>query len=86
MPLGCGRTRIKAPLLSLYNNTNVPFHRGFCVHAAVRSEVGPGEGLGTLGSDGGFGGRQRVLLGLNGWVMGMVQLMSRGAAATWSHL
>lgn len=89
MRLGCGRTQIKAPLLSLYNNTNVsavPCLRGLCVRAAGGSEVGPGEGLGTLGSDGGFGGRRRVLLGFHGWMMGMVQLMSRGAAATGTHL
>lgn len=59
---------------------------GLCVCAAGGSKVGPGEGLGTLGSDGGFGGRCHVLLGLNGGVMGMVQLLSRGAAATGTHL
>lgn len=80
MPLGCGRTQIKAPLLSLYNNMSVPavpFLWGLCVCAAGGSEVGPGEGPGTLGSNGGFGGRHCVLMGLKGWVMGMVQPMSR---------
>lgn len=89
MPLGYSRTWIKAPLLSLYNNMNVPavsFLPRLCVCAAGGSKVGPGEGLGTLGSDGGFGGRCHVLLGLNSGVMGMVQLLSRGAAATGTHL
>lgn len=57
MFLGCSRTRIKAPLLSLDNNMNGPavlFLWGLC--AAGGREVGPGEGPRTLGSDGGVAG------------------------------
>lgn len=84
MPLESGRTRIKAALLSLYNRMNVPavtFLWGLCVRVAGGNEVGPGEGPGTPGNNGGFGGRCWVLLGLNGWVTRMVQLMSRDAEA-----
>lgn len=66
MFLGCSRTRIKAPLLSLDNNMNGPavlflwglcvFLWGLCVCAAGGREVGPGEGPRTLGSDGGVAG------------------------------
>lgn len=72
MPLGCDWTQIKAPLLSLYNMNvpAVPFPRSLCVPTAGGSEVRPGEGPGTLGSDGGFGGRRCVLMGLNGCVDG----------------